>query len=427
MVVAACVLLFGGAFRGERAATTAVSAVETDATADRVLARFGLGNTEAVVRDLEAAVRQRPDDAESLALLGLAYEQRARETADPSYHPRAGVALRRALALEPRSALATSGLASLALSRHRFRDALVLARRALALDRTARNYALLGDALVELGRYDEAFSTFDTMVQLEPALPSYARVSYALELQGRLREARAAMRAAVDSSGGEPEALAWSNVQLGKLYFSTGDLASAERSYREALAAFPGYAFALDGLASIHAARGRYDRATALERRAAARVPLPQFVAALADLYRAAGKPALARRQVELMGAIQQLLSANGVRTDLELAQFDVDHGVRVGEAVALARVARRDRPSIDADDTLAWALARNGRCGEALSYSRRALRLGTRDALKFFHRGMIERCLGHGGEARAWFGRALALNPHFSPVWAPVARRYAA
>ena len=44
----------------------------------------------------------------------------------------------------------------------------------------------------------------------------------------------------------------------------------------------------------------------------------------------------------------------------------------------------------------LAWALARNGRCAEALPYSQAALRLGTQDALKFFHRGMIERCLGH-------------------------------
>ena len=37
---------------------------------------------------------------------------------------------------------------------------------------------------------------------------------------------------------------------------------------------------------------------------------------------------------------------------------------------------------------------------------------------------GMIERCLGHDADARAWFTRALTLNPHFSVLWAPVARR---
>jgi hypothetical protein len=36
----------------------------------------------------------------------------------------------------------------------------------------------------------------------------------------------------------------------------------------------------------------------------------------------------------------------------------------------------------------------------------------------------MIERCLGRNDEARTWFKRALALNPHFSVLWAPVARR---
>jgi hypothetical protein len=36
----------------------------------------------------------------------------------------------------------------------------------------------------------------------------------------------------------------------------------------------------------------------------------------------------------------------------------------------------------------------------------------------------MIERCLGHDAAARTWFARALARNPHFSLLWAPVARR---
>ena len=51
--------------------------------------------------------------------------------------------------------------------------------------------------------------------------------------------------------------------------------------------------------------------------------------------------------------------------------------------------------------------------CTEALGYSRRSLRLGTRDASFFFHRGMIERCLGRPAQARAAFSRALAINPY--------------
>ena len=65
-------------------------------------------------------------------------------------------------------------------------------------------------------------------------------------------------------------------------------------------------------------------------------------------------------------------------------------------------------------DDLLAWALARNGRCNEALHYSKLALRLGTEDAAKFFHRGVIERCLGHRSAARHWFARSRATNPYW-------------
>ena len=124
------------------------------------------------------------------------------------------------------------------------------------------------------------------------------------------------------------------------------------------------------------------------------------------------------------MGAIDRLLRANGVRTDLDIALFRIDHGIQLERSLELARRAYRDRPSIEGADVLAWALARNGRCGEALGYAKRALRLGTRDALKMFHRGFIERCLGRDEAARGWFRRALATNPHFSLLWAPVARK---
>jgi hypothetical protein len=36
----------------------------------------------------------------------------------------------------------------------------------------------------------------------------------------------------------------------------------------------------------------------------------------------------------------------------------------------------------------------------------------------------MIERCLGDREASRNTLGRALALNPYFSILWAPVARK---
>jgi tetratricopeptide (TPR) repeat protein len=372
-------------------------------------------------------VSERPGDAGSLTLLGLAYQQRNRETADAAYLSRAEAALRRALRIAPRDARAVGALGSVRLSQHRFREALALGRRAHRLSpATARNLGIVGDALVELGRYDGAFATFDRMIGLKPSLSSYARVSYARELLGRPDAAIEAMELALDAAGAQAEPSAWTNVELGKLYLGQGRLGPAEHHFRAALHAFPGYVFALDALARVEAARSRPDQAIALARRAVDTVPLPQFVATLGDLLRLSGRRREAREQYAVVGAIERLLRANGVRTDLETALFDVDHGLRLPEALARARRAHRERPSIEADDVLSWALVRNGRCGEGLRYSQRALRLGTRDALKVFHRGMAERCLGREAAARAAFRHALELNPHFSLVWAPVARRYA-
>jgi hypothetical protein len=66
------------------------------------------------------------------------------------------------------------GLGSLALSRHRFRAALALGRRAHALNPYSASRGAIGDAQVELGRYSEAFASFDRMNLLHPTSPTPA-------------------------------------------------------------------------------------------------------------------------------------------------------------------------------------------------------------------------------------------------------------
>jgi tetratricopeptide (TPR) repeat protein len=347
---------------------------------------------------------------------------------DARFYGRAGGVLGRAHQLDRRDPVALSGLASLAASRHDFRASLRYARKAVALaPDTARGYGLVGDALLELGRYRQAFAAFERQVALKPSLAGYARIAYARELLGRPRQAIEAMTLAYEAAGGLPEPTAWTLVELGKLHFGLGETAAAGRAFRDALAAFPGYAAALDGLARVEAARGRVPRAIRLQRRAAEAVPLPHLVAQLGDLLRTAGRGLEAREQFALVGVIDRLQAANGVSTDLETALYRADRGIRPRETVALARRARVARPSIHGDDALAWSLTRAGRCHEARTYSQRSLRLGTKDASFFFHRGMIERCLGNSAEARRWLRRALDLNPHFSLRWSETARRLAA
>jgi tetratricopeptide (TPR) repeat protein len=201
---------------------------------------------------------------------------------------------------------------------------------------------------------------------------------------------------------------------------------SAAHEFRIALAHVPGYAAALDPLASIEASRGRLPRAIALEQRAVAAFLEPSYVAALGDFLRSAGRPLAAQRQFARVTALYRKELANGIRAELELARFRIDHDLQPRAATRLALRAHRSAPTIGAADVVAWGLARTGRCAEAKRYSRLALRLGTKDALVFFHRGIIERCLGNASLSRSWLRRALELDPGFSPRWAPIAARYA-
>ena len=417
--------LLGGVLDdGGEASRQPAAASAPAAAVDSALAGFSLGDSESLVARLQETLRENPDDVRSLTLLGLAYQQRARETGDASYYTKSEGVLEQALALAPGDLLATSGLGSLALARHDFEQALELGERARALSpSTARNYGVIGDALVELGRYREAFAAFDHMVELKPGLGSYARVSYGRELLGDVEGAVEAMELAVDAARGSAEPAAWAMTQLGKIHFSVGSFEEAARWYERALSALPGYVFALDAMAHVEAARGDIERAIELELQAVETHPLPQFVATLGDLYDVSGQDTQAREQRELMDAIEALLTENGVRTDLETAIYYADHDIRDAEALALAQRAHRERPSIQADDALAWALYRNGRCEEALAASKRALRLGTVDASMYFHRGMIERCLRNEAGAERWLTRALDTNPGFSVLLAPVAR----
>jgi tetratricopeptide (TPR) repeat protein len=424
-LVAATAAFFGGVLGGEPSARSAPAPVARGANpAGQLLQGLSAGDTEAQVARLEQRVRENPRDAEGLSLLGLGYQQRARETGDPAFYARSEEALRRARTLAPREGLVVTGLAALAASRHAFEDARRLAERArrLAPDLAAVD-GILGDALVELGRYDEAFAAFDRMAARKPSLAAFARIAYARELLGQPAAAIAAMKLAVGAGAGQGENEAWALVELGHLHFNSGRLRPAERAYREALARFPGYHRALAGLARVQAARGRLDAAVGLYRRALETVPLPEYAAALGEALEQAGRTAEAQEAYAVVDATERLLRANGVRTDLETALIDLDRGRRPSDALARAREAYSERRSIDAEDVLAWALFKNSRCKAAREHSARALRLGTKSALKFFHRGLIERCLGRSDEADSFLRRALAVNPYFSLRFAPAAK----
>jgi len=358
--------------------------------------------------------------------LGEAYLQKARETGDPGYYPKAEALFGQALAADPEHADALVGLGTLALARHQFSEALDWGQQALAINpHHAATYGVIGDAEIELGRYDDAVRTVQAMVDLRPDLGSYARVSYLRELMGDRAGAIVAMEQAGVAGSGYPENVAWAHVQLGNLRFDGGDLAGAKHDFDAAAAAAAGYAPAMAGQARVAAARGDLDRAAALYKTAVQQIPLPEFLVAYGDVLNAADKTRDAEAQFALVEAIQGINSANGVDTDLELALFVADHGdpADLPQAVAQARAGVETRPSVVAWDVLAWTLFRSGDVEGAAAASQKALRLGTQNALMHFHAGMIADANSDRDRAISHLETALDINPYFSIRFVPEAR----
>jgi tetratricopeptide (TPR) repeat protein len=250
-------------------------------------------------------------------------------------------------------------------------------------------------------------------------------VSYARELNGDVDGAIQAMQQAIAAGGPAAENTAWCRVQLGHLFFNSNRLPDAEHAYRDALAGYPGYTHAQAGLAQVRWAQGRTAEAIELYKQATASVPLPQYIAALGDIYASSGDRLAATEQYDLVRYIYDLQRKGGVVVDIEQAAFYADHDLHLDEALTLAQAAAKGRNDVNTLDTLAWTLYKNGRYEEALSAQRKAMRLGTRSAAFYYHLGMIQNALGKTDEARISVEIATAINPNFSPIYSPEARAF--
>lgn len=378
--------------------------------------RAGSGTTDQQIATLQSRLTKEPPAPKLYATLGFAYLQKVRETNNAVLYGKAESVFRKALEMDPKFADAIEGLGALALARHQFSEALDWGQRAAALNPyRAANYGVIGDSLVELGRYDEAVATVQKMVDTRPDISSYSRVSYLRELRGDVDGAIEAMRRAVGAGGPAAENTEYVRVLLGNLYFNSGRLAEAEQEYTTALQRLPGYGPAQGGLGYVRAARGDDAAAIDLFKKAAEALPLPEYEIALADLYARNGLTEETQRQYGLVQAINTLYTANGGNSDVETALFYADHDIDIPGALTRARDGYRARPSIHGADVLAWSLYKAGQPQEAEGYAREALRLGTKDALKLFHAGMIARALGKNDEARDYLEQALTINPNFS------------
>ncbi|HZL93922.1 MAG TPA: hypothetical protein VFB99_09770, partial [Vicinamibacterales bacterium] len=115
---------------------------------------------EATIESDRQKVSKNPGDGAAAVQLADALMRAARVNGDASLAIEAEHVLRATLQHSSSDYLARRMLSVVYLSQHRFAEALTEAKAAQKLrPRDAWNYAIAGDALLELGRYEEAFDS----------------------------------------------------------------------------------------------------------------------------------------------------------------------------------------------------------------------------------------------------------------------------
>lgn len=374
---------------------------------------------------LRARLADDPGEPGATVALAAVLLRQARVDSRPALAREAETVVRTALDRYPRDYQTRRTLATVLLSQHRFREAIVIAEQTRALNPDdAWNHGVLGDASLELGEYDAAWTAYDTMMRIRPSAQAYARVAHALELSGDLERALETMQMSAEAtSAHDPEALAWHYAQLGHLQFELGRLDDADREYRRAAFTFPGHPYALAGRVRVAAAAGRYHDALALARPLLEQTDSPEIAAQIGDLHAALGDATAAARYYDEAERLERDGWEWEEPQPAALARLLGDRDRRAEDAVALAEQAIAHRRDIFSEDALAWARFRAGRVEAASAASARALRTGTRDRRILYHAAAIKHALGEDDAARELLDRALDGHPTFDLVNAPAAR----
>jgi len=360
------------------------------------------------------AARQ-PDSLHAQNLLASAFVLKMRETTDPAYLTRADKLLNRVLAREPGNYEALRLKTEVALENHNFREAAASSR---ALIETApkdpANWGTLGDALMELGEYDGAADAYQRMVELRPDLSSYNRAAWYRYVTGDNAGAIEFMKLAIAAGTSLRENMAWCWVELGNLYLRTGRNSDALEAYGHARRYVPNYHSAWAGAGKALAQSGNLKAAAAPLEKALAIVPMPDYAAALHDVYALLGRRTEAARQLALLDVLDRMDRAGSETGNRALAMAYANHDYRLARAGVLTATELTVRQDVFTWDARAWVLFKEGKLAEARATMKKAMAQGTQEAAMYFHAGMISAALGEKGEAVDSLKKALELNPNF-------------
>lgn len=391
--------------------------------------------SDSTIRFLEERIKRDPEDFIAYNKLSGEYLQRVRETGDLAFLDLALKAAQASLAVLPpeQNKGGLIALAQAEFSSHEFTASRDHAQQLIRLDPSKGYYfQMYGDALLELGHYDEAVAAFKEMEKLGglqglTLAAMEQRLARLALLHGDNKGAAAHFSAALKLAEALPEppreTVAWCKWQLGETAFAEGQYAVAEKYYCDSLATFPDYFRSLASLGRVRAAQGDLPGSIEQYEKVVKILPDPNFVASLGDLYAAAGREGDAKAQYELVEQIGHLSAVNGVLYNRQLALFYADHDINADTAYQNASKEYEVHHDIYGADAVAWTALKAGKVPEAQAAMKDALALSTKDAKFYYHAGMIERAAGNAAEAKRLLQLALKTSPVFDPLQSAAAK----
>ncbi len=368
-------------------------------------------------------IQTKPENLHYQSLLAGAYIQKMRETTDFSYLDRASRIVGNVISADGQNYEALRLRSEIELERHHFKQVAEYSRQLMNISANDPwNWGTLGDALLEMGDYDGAAEAYQKMVVLRPDLASYNRAAWFRFLSGDMPGAIDIMKKAIAAGSPSSENTAWCLVELGHLYLKNGQADEAEKAYSLAVRTFPGYHPGYAGIGRAQAAKGEFKAAIASYEKAQASTPLPDYAAALYDLYTIQKDAKSAKKQMEMIDVIDQINKNSGEVTNRNVSIIFADHDYHVERALELATAELDVRKDIYSYDALAWALYKNKKFAEADQAMAKALKMGTPEPAFYYHAEQIALANGKTKEAeeyrRHYANRfiSIAVSSHDGP-----------
>jgi tetratricopeptide (TPR) repeat protein len=260
---------------------------------------------------------------------------------------------------------------------HRFGDALTAATRAENLTPNhPRLLMLKSDALLELGRYDEAATTAQQLTDVAPGIPAWTRVAHLRFLFNDMEGAIEIMSLAAKAGAAHGEPSAWVWLDLARLQLDASNLAAAKEAIAAAERAQPGLPATRSADARLQLAAGNARAALGLYREALNKMPSAEDALSAWRIARKLEDKGLEKHMAALLEGFAKLDLARSRRA---LAEYLAERG-QFDRALKYARGEYADRPDLYSAATLARVLNRAGKRAEARPFAKIALALNTPD-----------------------------------------------